>query len=35
MQATNKQAKAGNGDIAVQLIAVHRSLVGAANIRYI
>ena len=35
MQATNKQARAGNGDIAVQLIAVHRSLARAANIRYI
>ena len=35
MQATNRQAKAGNGDIAVKLIAVHRNLAGAANIRYI
>ena len=35
MQATKKQAKAGNGDIAVQLIAVHRSLAGASNFRYI
>ena len=31
MQATNKQAKAGNGDIAVQLIAVHRSLVRGSQ----
>ena len=35
MQATVKEAKASNGVIAVQLITVHRTHSGAANIRYI